>query len=141
MAIDSQVAFKDRALELGTANEDIDALAAADTTCYATFAYCCNFQPGQSDESASTAFLTTSLGAAPSAAVASKLRRLLFEVHALSLDDLKARADRNETSEARDIPLAEKMDRIRQEQQRLAWISFSPQSGPLIALLTRLANN
>lgn len=138
MAIDSQVAFKNRALELGIANEEIEALVAADITSYATFAYCCNFQPGQSDDTALTAFLTTALGAPPSAASASKFRRLFFEAHALSLEDLKSRADRNETSEARVIPLAEKMDRIRQQQQRLAGISFTPQSEPSHSLIDKV---
>ena len=136
MAIDSQVAFKNRALELGIANEEIEALVAADITSYATFAYCCNFQPG--DDTALTAFLTTALGAPPSAASASKFRRLFFEAHALSLEDLKSRADRNETSEARVIPLAEKMDRIRQQQQRLAGISFTPQSEPSHSLIDKV---
>ena len=137
MAIASQVAFKDRALDLGIANEDIDALVAADITSYVVFAYCRDFQPGQSDNSTWTAFLTTALGAAPSAAEASKFRRLFFEAHALSLD-LKPRADRNETSEAQVIPLAEKMDRIRQQHRRLAGISFTPQSEPSHSLVDKV---
>ena len=138
MAIASQVAFKDRALDLGIANEDIDALVAADITSYVVFAYCRDFQPGQSDNSTWTAFLTTALGAAPSAAEASKFRRLFFEAHALSLEDLKPRADRNETSEAQVIPLAEKMDRIRQQHRRLAGISFTPQSEPSHSLVDKV---
>ena len=115
-----------------------DALVAVDITSYATFASCCNFQPGQSDDSALTAFLTTALGAVPLAAVASKFHRLLFlGAHALSLEDLKSRADRNETSEAQVIPLAEKMDRFRQQQQRLARTSFTPQSEPSHSLIDK----
>ena len=117
MAIDSKVAFTNRALELGITEAEIDALKGVNITSYATYAYCCNFQPGQADDAPLTAFLTTTLGAEPSASVASKFRRLFFEAHALSLEDLKSRAERSESSEARVIPLAEKMDRIRLQKE------------------------
>ena len=138
MAIDSKVAFANRALELGIAEAEIDALKGVNITSYATYAYCCNFQPGQADDAPLTAFLTTTLGAEPSASVASKFRRLFFEAHALSLEDLKSRAERSESSEARVIPLAEKMDRIRLQKERLAGISFTPQSEPSHSLIDKV---
>ena len=138
MAVDSKVAFNNRALELGVSEEQLDALALAGITSYGTFAYCCNFQPGQSDDTALTTFLTNTLGTELTAATASKLRRLFFEAHALSLEDLKSRADRSESSEARVIPLAEKMDRIRLQKERLAGISFTPQSEPSHNLIDRV---
>ena len=118
MAIDSKIAFRNRALELGVTADDIDSLSDAGISSYATFAHCCNFQPGQSDDLALIQFLTTALGAEPAPAEKAKLRRFYFEAHALSLEDLKSRADRSESSEARMIPLAKKMDRIRQQQSR-----------------------
>ena len=138
MAIDSKVAFTNRALELGITEAEIDALKGVNITSYATYAYCCNFQPGQADDAPLTAFLTTTLGAEPSASVASKFRRLFFEAHALSLEDLKSRAERSESSEARVIPLAEKMDRIRLQKERLAGISFTPQSEPSHSLIDKV---
>ncbi|CAL1131971.1 unnamed protein product [Cladocopium goreaui] len=118
MAIDSKVAFQNRALELGIDQLEIDALDAAGINSYATYAYCSTYQPGQNDDTALIGFLTTTLAAAPSAASITRFRRLFFEAHALSLEDLKSRADRSESSEARIIPLAEKMDRIRMQKQR-----------------------
>jgi len=138
MAIDSKVAFANRALELGITEAEIDALKGVNITSYATYAYCCNFQPGQADDAPLTAFLTTTLGAEPSASVASKFRRLFFEAHALSLEDLKSRAERSESSEARVIPLAEKMDRFRLQKERLAGISFTPQSEPSHSLIDKV---
>ena len=138
MAIDSKVAFANRALELGITEAEIDALKGVNITSYATYAYCCNFQLGQADDAPLTAFLTTTLGAEPSASVASKFRRLFFEAHALSLEDLKSRAERSESSEARVIPLAEKMDRIRLQKERLAGISFTPQSEPSHSLIDKV---
>ena len=71
MAIDSRVAFNNRAVELGISSEDIEALSTAGINSYATYAYCCNFQPGQSDDTSLTQFLTAALGAEPPAAAIS----------------------------------------------------------------------
>ena len=138
MAIDSKVAFQNRALELGIDQLEIDALDAAGINSYATYAYCSTYQPGQNDDTALIGFLTTTLAAAPSAASITRFRRLFFEAHALSLEDLKSRADRSESSEARMIPLAEKMDRIRMQKQRLTGLSFTPQSEPSHSLIDRV---
>ena len=138
MAIDSKIAFRNRALELGVTADDIDSLSDAGISSYATFAHCCNFQPGQSDDLALIQFLTTALGAEPAPAEKAKLRRFYFEAHALSLEDLKSRADRSESSEARMIPLAKKMDRIRQQQSRLQGICFTPQSEPSHSLIDKV---
>ena len=82
--------------------------------------------------------LTTTFGNAPSAASTTRFRRLFFEAHALSLEDIRSRADRSESSEARIIPLAEKMDRIRMQKQRLTGLGFTPQSEPLHSLIDRV---
>ena len=138
MAIDSKVAFQNRALELGIAQADLETLADSGINSYAAYAYCCTYQPGQNDDTALTNFLATALGAPPSAAATTKFRRLFFEAHALSLEDLKSRAERTEASEARILPLAEKMDRIRQQQERLVGLSFTPQTEPSHSLIDRV---
>ena len=137
MAIDSKVAFQNRALELGITQADLETLADSGINSYAAYAYCCTYQPGQNDDTALTNFLATALGAPPSAAATTKFRRLFFEAHALSLEDLKSRAERTEASEARILPLAEKMDRIRQQQERLVGLSFTPQTEPSHSLIDR----
>ena len=138
MAIDSKVAFQNRALELGITQADLETLADSGINSYAAYAYCCTYQPGQNDDTALTNFLATALGAPPSAAATTKFRRLFFEAHALSLEDLKSRAERTEASEARILPLAEKMDRIRQQQERLVGLSFTPQTEPSHSLIDRV---
>ena len=138
MAIDSKVAFQNRAIELGIEQDDVEVLSDKGINSYATYAYCCTFQPGQTDDTALTNFLTTTLGAAPNAAAITRYRRLFFEAHALSLEDLKSRADRSESSEARVLPLAEKMDRIRQQKDRLVGLSFTPQSEPSHSLIDKV---
>ena len=75
MAIDSKVAFQNRAVELGIAQADVDALSDSGISSYATYAYCCTFQPGQTDDTALTTFLATALGSAPDAAATTRFRR------------------------------------------------------------------
>ena len=91
MAIDSRVAFQNGAAELGIEQDDIEALAEKGINSYATYAYCCTFQPGQTDDIALTNFLGTALGAIPNAAAATRFRRLFFEAHALSLEEIESR--------------------------------------------------
>ncbi|CAJ1337969.1 unnamed protein product, partial [Effrenium voratum] len=78
------------------------------------------------------------LGAAPSGAAASSYCRLYFESHALSLQDLKSRLERSESSEARVLPLAEKMERIRQQKQRLQGLIWTPCTEPSNALIDKV---
>ena len=74
MALDSKVAFQARAIELGVTQADVTALETKGITSYATYAYCCTFQPGQVDDSALKDFLNDALGAAPDAASMSRYR-------------------------------------------------------------------
>ena len=76
MAIDSKIAFQNRALELGIDQTEVDALEVAGINSYATYAYCSTYQPGQNDDTALIAFLTTMFGNAPSAASTTRFRRL-----------------------------------------------------------------
>ena len=88
-------------------------------------------------DSALKDFLNDALGAAPDSASMSRYRRLFFEAHALSLEDLKSRVDRSESSEARVVPLPEKLDRIRLQKARLVGISFTPAVEPSHSLIDR----
>ena len=137
MALESKISFQNRAKELEIPDDAVEALANAGISTYAGYAYCCTFQPGQNDDTALMDFLTTTFGAEPSPATKAKFRRLFFEAHALSLEDLKSRVDRSESSEARVVPLAEKMDRIRLQKERLTGISFTPQTEPSHALIDK----
>ena len=68
-----------------------------------------------------------------------KYRRLFFESHALSLQDLKSRRKRTESSEARTIPLPEKMERLRQIKTPLNGLTFTPIPEPSHRLVDRVA--
>ena len=138
MALDSRVAFSERAKEVGLSQGQVDALAAKGVRTFAQYAYCTTYQPGHSDDKALLDFLADAFGAPLEAGEAASCRRLFFESHALSLEDLKSRVERSESSEARTLPLAEKMERLKQVKKKLAGISFTPQTEPSHSLIDKV---
>lgn len=113
------------------------ALADAGVETFATYAYCTSYQPSQTSDAPLVEFLTRTFGSAPNAGSLASSRRLFFESHALALDELRSRAERTESSEARSIPLAEKMDRVRALKAKLTGITFTSSTEPSHALIDR----
>ena len=93
MALDSKVAFLQRAAQIEISHQDIDALelAGVDT-------FCSEYQPGQQDEKPLVNFLEAALGVAPTGESLGKFRRLFFESHALCLQDLRQKMEHTEHS-------------------------------------------
>ncbi len=137
MALDSKASFQARAKQIGLDDAQVTALERSGITTFAGFAYATTYQPGQADDAPLLTFLATSFGARPDAGTAASCRRLFLESHTLALEDLKSRLDRSESTEARTIPLAEKMERIRQQQTRLRGVTFSPTVMPSHALIDK----
>ena len=137
MALDSKASFSQRAIEVGLTAANVRALEVAGVDSFAKYAYCTAYQPGQADDTALVDFLNRTLGAPQPAGTLASARRLFFESHALALDELRSRADRTESSEARTIPLAEKMARVRSVKQRLTGLTFTPATEPSHSLIDR----
>ena len=108
MALDSRVAFQQRAAQVDIPTADIDALEVAGIDTFAKYAFCSQYQPGAPDERPLVEFLTNCLGGAPTEAMMSKYRRLFFESHALCLQDLRQKVERTDHTETKVLPLAEK---------------------------------
>ena len=87
--------------------------ASTSWTTLAQFAFCSPYHPGAQDDGPLLEASEVALGARPQAAAASMYRRLFFESHAMVLQDLKNRMERTDT-EAKILPLSEKVERIRQ---------------------------
>lgn len=125
-------------LLLGLTDTQVQALNNAGVNTFATFAYCTSYQPGQISDKPLTDFLSDNFGGPLTAGCAAACRRLFFESHTLSLDDLKSRAERSESSEARTLPLSEKMDRITRQRGRLAGVCFTPATEPSHSLIDKV---
>jgi len=137
MALDSRVAFKERALELGIDNDDLTALAAGGIGSFSEYAFCCAHQPGAQSDDLLFNHLETILGTKPAGASASNYRRLFFERHAMALKDLQSRLERSDTSEIKILPLAEKVQRIDELRRRLPGVMLSTTLEPSHTLIDK----
>ena len=137
MALESRATFAQRAKDINIAQEDLDRLVRGGTATYAEFAFCCAYTPGSSDEKPLFDHLESILGARPTGAQAANLRRLFFESHSHCLQDLKARLERSDSSEAKILPLAEKMQRIADLKTRLPSVMLTPALEPSHSLVDK----
>ena len=138
MALDSRVAFQQRAAQVDIPTADIDALEVAGIDTFAKYAFCSQYQPGAPDERPLIEFLTNCLGGAPTEAMMSKYRRLFFESHALCLQDLRQKVERTDHTETKVLPLAEKVERINQVKAKLPGVLITQQLEPSHQLVDKV---
>ena len=124
MALDSRVSFRQRALQIEIAVEDLDRLEANSIDTFAKYAFCSQFQPGSADEAPLKQFLEETLGEEPNTDKMAKFRRLFFESHALCLQELRQKVERTEHTESKVLPLAEKVERMDMVKQK-SWCKES----------------
>jgi hypothetical protein len=117
MALDSKAAFQQKASQIETPVQEIDALELERIYTFAKF--CSEYKPGGPDEKPLVTFLETTLGEVPNGEMMSQCRRLFFESQALCLQDLRQKVERTEHSDAKVLPLAEKVEKINQLKVRL----------------------
>ena len=130
MALDSKAAFAQRAAQFEIPIHEIEALAAGGTDTFAKFAFSSQYQPGSNDETPLLQFLEDALGERPAGELLARYRRLFFESHALCLQDLRQKVERTEHSEAKVLPLAEKVERINQVKAKLSGLLITQQLEP-----------
>ena len=130
MALDSKAAFQQRAAQIEIPVQEIDALELAGIDTFAKYAFCSQYQPGAQDERPLVDFLQATLWAAPNAEMLPKYRRLFFESHALCLQDLRQKVERTEHTEAKVLPLAEKVERVNRLKTRLPGLLVNQQLEP-----------
>eukprot|EP00435_Cladocopium_sp_Y103_P033430 s3789_g8.t1 len=130
MALESEAAFRSRAVEVGISSEDLALLKTGGISSYSRYAFCCAYQPGSRNEDVLCNHLETILGVKPVGADASNYRRLFFESHALALKDLQSRLERSDTSEIKILPLAEKVQRLEALEQKFPGIMLSTSMEP-----------
>ena len=140
MALDSKAAFQLRAEEIGLTTDDIRAMEVGGIASFSQFAFCCSYQPGGSNEEALFEQLEGVLGTKPTGAAASNFRRLFFECHALALRDLQSRLDRNDTSEVKILPLAEKVQRLEMLKRKYPGVMLSTTLEPSHALIDKVVH-
>ena len=122
--MDSTAAFSARLDEVGVEDALKNALIAAGIDTLSKFAFCSQPPGQQVDEQAFNDFLNTTLGRAPSVAQGAIARRILFEAHTLMIHSLKEKVEASDQTPIRKMPPAEREDRARRQQTRLAGLTL-----------------
>lgn len=140
MALDSEAAFKSRALEIGISEADFQLLRAGGVNSFSRYAFCCSYQPGGGNEDILFDHLESLLGAKPAGAEASNYRRLFFECHAMALKDLQSRLERTDSADIKILPLPEKVQRIEALKRKFPGIMLSTTMEPSHELIDRVVH-
>ena len=127
---ESTPVFKERAAVAGLTAEDLACLAKQGLDTLAKLAFACG-QPGETPSDDAIKALIRPAPAAgvedapePSLGSVSALRRLLFESQTLMISQVKSLVESRE-DQVKELPTAERQDRIRRQAARLSGVSLS----------------
>ena len=126
--VESIHVFKARALQIGLKQPVLDLFSAKGLASFGTFAWSCSYTPGGNDETPFVDMVTRTLTRAPTDEELSVLRRLFFESHAVSLQDMRTRIDKSSDAPPTKIQPAEKAARYADQVVRLVGLQLK---GPL----------
>lgn len=135
---ESTAVFEARALEIGVSQDDLDKLKEKGVATFGQYAFICPFAPGSTDEKLLTDALTDILQKAVEAAEMIAFRRLYYESHAVATSDMKTRLERTATDTPRQMPLAERMLRLKRQREELKGIVFDATTEPSHGLVDKV---
>ncbi|CAE7352777.1 unnamed protein product, partial [Symbiodinium microadriaticum] len=134
--LESKAAFHARAKEIGLNDAEIAVLASESHDTFGTFAFACNYVPGQADESAllELAARITSTDPAPAGRIPF-IRRLVFESYTMAASDLRSRVERKDDDAPRKLAVAERAARHGEQVGRLKGLTLRGELEPSNALI------
>lgn len=135
---ESKAVFKSRALEVGIEEADLDLLEAGNVSTFGQFAFVCPFAPGSTDESPLVDALSAILGTAPPPAKMIAFRRLYYESHAIAVSEMKSKLERTAADTPKQMPLAERVLRLKRQREELKGVIFDASSEPSHALVDKV---
>ena len=140
-SVDSEAYFDARMVTLGIPMPVQADMRTRGWTSMGSYAFASPYQPGQADESAFVqGVLVPVLGANHAVDIASpRLRRLYFEAHTISVQDLRRRVERSDDDPPLKLPNEERAARLTRLRNRLPGMVISGQSEPSHKLVDLLA--
>lgn len=114
MPTESQAAFEARAKFLGLSDARVQSLAAAGVTSYGKYAFVCQYSPNGADEKPLLDALKSIYEGTDPLTVGetSTLRRLYFEAHTVTVQELRSKLESRPEDTPRQLPMAERVDRL-----------------------------
>ena len=134
---DSKAVFKRRCEEIGFHEDVTKLIIGSGLDNMSKFAFATNFAPGAADEKPLIALTKEILKRDPTTVEMSCIRRLFNESYANVASDIKSRVEATDDTPTRRLAPAERAERLRQQQQRLAGINIAGPYEPGDALVDR----
>ena len=128
--LESTPAFTERALQIGMEQTFLDALLAAGVNTYGKLAFVCSSRPSSGNDDALFAALKDLTGNLVPQSQVMIVRRLWYEAHSRALCDLEARASRTADSSRRELPLAERLERLKRQRKDLTGVELDVRTEP-----------
>ena len=128
--LDSEASLRERCTRIDLSRELLERLVEAGYNTFGKLAFAASSTPqGLTDESVDS-WLATVVTPAPSAFQISVIRRLLYESHSLNVADLKSRVEGSAEGSVRQLPQAERNERIEAQRRRLSGLILTSHTTP-----------
>lgn len=138
VTLDSEAAFKERALKIGLTSANHATLEGAGYSTFGSLAFAVSASPNSVTEEEVREWIRSVFTPQPEHHQVSCLRRLLFEAQALSISDMKNRVEPTNDFVTRKMPIAERLARQKAQEARLTGVHFSPETTPAHGVVDRL---
>ena len=138
VTLDSEAAFKERALKVGLTAANHAILEREGYNTFGSLAFAVSASPNSVSEDEVRDWIRAVFTPAPEHHQVSCLRRLLFEAQALSISDMKTRVEPSNDLVTRKMPVAERLARQKAQEARLTGVHVSPETTPAHGVVDRL---
>ena len=138
MAMESTAAIKTRALEIGITEVVVNKLAEANVATFGQYAFIAPNKPSSSDEKQFKDAIDSIMDREVTPAEMVGFRRLWYESHAIAMSNLRKRVDRSSADPPQQVPLAERMLRLKRQRDELKGGIIDSQSEPALALIDKI---
>ena len=122
VTLDSEAAFKERALKVGLTAANHSILEGAGYSTFGSLAFAVSASPNSVTEEEVRDWIRTVFTPQPEHHQVSCLRRLLFEAQALSISDMKNRVEPVNDFVTKKMPVAERLARQKAQEARLTGV-------------------
>lgn len=136
--LESVPAFTERARQIGLSEDLLGKFVAKNLDTYGKLAFICSSRPSSGDDKALFDSINALIGSEVPVEQQSVVRRLWYEAHSHALVDLEARASRTGETSPREMPLAERLTRLKRQRGELKGLELDVHTEPGHALVDRV---
>ncbi|CAE7244295.1 RE1 [Symbiodinium sp. CCMP2592] len=136
--LESVPAFTDRAKQIGISEDLLTKLLAKSLDTFGKLAFVCSSKPSSGDDTPLFEALKTLIGSEVPVEQHMVIRRLWYESHAHALVDLESRASRTSDTSPRELPLAERLTRLKRQRGELKGLEMDIHTEPGHGLVDRV---